>query len=115
MTCATAQPGWCAGRTAGAGRHRAAGGDQGVQALRPKVVVRIRDPPVDGLVDGVAAGDVDFAVGPDRATGPEVASAPLFDSLWVLRPATDPPLPRLVQARAVRPARPPDRRSWARP
>ncbi len=53
-------------------------------ALRPKVVVRIRDLSVDALVDAVAAGDVDLAIGPDRASGTLVASQPLFDSPWVL-------------------------------
>lgn len=51
---------------------------------RPKVVVRIRDVPVDHLVDSVAAGDVDLAVGPDRVVGDDVAAEPLFDSNWVL-------------------------------
>ena len=37
------------------------------QALRPKVAVRVRDVPVESLVDSVTAGDVDLAVGPDRA------------------------------------------------
>ncbi|MDZ4187671.1 MAG: LysR family transcriptional regulator [Hydrogenophaga sp.] len=54
------------------------------QDKRPRVVVRIRDLAVDKLVDSVAAGDVDIAVGPDRATGPEVTSEALFDSAWVL-------------------------------
>ncbi|MFM1987696.1 MAG: hypothetical protein RJA99_653 [Pseudomonadota bacterium] len=64
------------------------------RALRPKVVVRIRDVPVDALVDRVAGGDVDLAVGPDRPTGPEVAREPLFDSPWVLWCAPDHPLAR---------------------
>lgn len=51
---------------------------------RPKVVVRIRDLPVDSLLASVAAGDVDLAVGPDRAAEPGVQSQPLFDSPWVL-------------------------------
>ncbi|MGJ7522167.1 LysR family transcriptional regulator [Variovorax sp. LT1P1] len=53
-------------------------------AERPKVVIRIRDLPVDQLVDSVAAGDVDLAVGPDRPVGAGVQSRPLFDSPWVL-------------------------------
>lgn len=53
-------------------------------AQRPKVVVRIRDLPVDHLIDSVASGDVDFAVGPDRTGGPQVSSLALFDSPWVL-------------------------------
>jgi DNA-binding transcriptional LysR family regulator len=51
---------------------------------RPKVVVRIRDIPVDRLVDSVASGDVDISIGPDRATGADVAAQPLFESPWVL-------------------------------
>jgi len=58
-------------------------------AVRPKVSVRIRDLTVDNLVDGVAAGDVDLAIGPDRATGPDVQGEPLFDSPWVLWCAPD--------------------------
>src|SRR6185369_5297412 len=53
-------------------------------ALRPKVVVRVRDVPVDRLVDAVAAGDVDMAVGPDSPSGSDVARHTLFDSPWVL-------------------------------
>jgi DNA-binding transcriptional LysR family regulator len=66
-------------------------------ALRPKVVVRVRDLPVDRLVDAVAAGDVDLAVGPDRAAAPEVSSRPLFDSPWVLWCAPEHPLAQLHQ------------------
>ncbi|HEU0199593.1 MAG TPA: LysR family transcriptional regulator [Burkholderiaceae bacterium] len=51
---------------------------------RPKVVVRIRDTPVDVLVDRVSAGDVDLALGPDREVGSDVSREPLFDSPWVL-------------------------------
>ena len=39
------------------------------QKHKPKVVVRVRDVPVDHLVDRVADGDVDLAIGPDRHTG----------------------------------------------
>ena len=49
---------------------------------RPRVAVRVRDIPVDNLVDSVAAGDVDLAIGHDRAVGAEVSSQPLFDSVW---------------------------------
>jgi DNA-binding transcriptional LysR family regulator len=51
---------------------------------RPKVVVRIRDTPVDALVDRVGAGDVDLAIGPDREVGSDVSREALFDSPWVL-------------------------------
>ena len=61
---------------------------------QPKVVVRIRDVPVDGLVDSVASGDVDIAVGPDRVVGTGVQSKPLFDSPWVLWCAKGHPLAR---------------------
>lgn len=50
----------------------------------PKVVVRIRDLAVDNLVDAVASGDIELAVGPDRAVGADVHAHPLFDSPWVL-------------------------------
>jgi DNA-binding transcriptional LysR family regulator len=52
--------------------------------LRPKVAVRIRDTSVDGMVDRVAAGDLDLALGPDRAETGAVQRQPLFDSAWVL-------------------------------
>lgn len=52
--------------------------------LRPKVVVRVRDVPVDRLVESVSAGDVDIAIGPDRASGADVLAQPLFESPWVL-------------------------------
>jgi DNA-binding transcriptional LysR family regulator len=59
---------------------------------RPKVVVRIRDVAVDRLVDAVSSGDVDIAVGPDRALGGAVAAQTLFDSPWVLWCAPSHPL-----------------------
>ena len=62
--------------------------------LRPKVVVRIRDTAVDRLVESLASGDVDLAVGPDRAHGDTVASEAVFDSPWVLWCAEDHPLAR---------------------
>jgi len=64
------------------------------QATRPKVVVRIRDLPVDALVDAVAVGDVDLAIGPDRIIGDTVNRHLLFDSLWVLWCAKSHPLAR---------------------
>lgn len=60
--------------------------------VRPKVVVRIRDAAVEQLVDQVADGDVDFAIGPDRPTGDDVERVPLFESPWVLWCASDHPL-----------------------
>jgi DNA-binding transcriptional LysR family regulator len=51
---------------------------------RPKVVIRVHDVAVDAIVDAVASGDVDLAVGPDRLTGSNVASEVAFDSRWVL-------------------------------
>lgn len=70
------------------------------QKLKPKVVVRVRDVPVDHLVDRVASGDVDLAIGPDRHTGDDVKASPLFDSAWVLWCAPSHPLAR--RRRAVR-------------
>lgn len=70
------------------------------QKAKPKVVVRVRDVPVDQLVDRVADGDVDMAIGPDRHTGDAVTATPLFDSAWVLWCAPWHPLAR--RRRAVR-------------
>ena len=70
------------------------------QALKPKVVVRVRDVPVHHLVDRVADGDVDLAIGPDRFTGTAVQATPLFDSAWVLWCVPSHPLAR--SRRAVR-------------
>ncbi len=64
------------------------------QLLKPKVVVRVRDVPVDRLVDRVADGDVDLAIGPDRHTGEGVTALELFDSAWVLWCAPGHPLAR---------------------
>lgn len=62
--------------------------------MRPKVVIRIRDVPVDGLVAAVAAGDVDLAIGPDHASEEAVVAEPLFDSAWVLWCSADHALAR---------------------
>jgi DNA-binding transcriptional LysR family regulator len=64
------------------------------QQAKPKVVVRVRDVPVDHLVDRVAEGDVDLAIGPDRHTGEGVSALALFDSAWVLWCAPGHPLAR---------------------
>lgn len=61
---------------------------------RPKIVVRIRDAAVERLVDLVAQGDVDFAIGPDRPTGDDVQRSSVFESPWVLWCASDHPLAR---------------------
>lgn len=61
-------------------------------AQRPKIVIRIRDLPVDSLIDTLAMGDVDLAVGPDRPISSDVSSQPVFDSPWVLWCAPDHPL-----------------------
>lgn len=50
----------------------------------PKVVVLIRDATVERLVDLVASGEVDLAIGPDRPHDDEVERQNLFDSPWVL-------------------------------
>jgi DNA-binding transcriptional LysR family regulator len=50
----------------------------------PKVVVRIRDTPVEALVDCVASRDVDLALGPNRPTGGAVDSTAAFESPWVM-------------------------------
>lgn len=48
------------------------------------VAVRIRDAAVEQMVDLVEAGDVDFAIGPDRSCSENVRRVDLFDSPWVL-------------------------------
>lgn len=68
-------------------------------ALRPKVVVRVVDTPVDALIDHVANGDLDLAIGPNRATGAHVAGAPAFDSPWVLWCAPSHPLAKRKRLR----------------
>jgi DNA-binding transcriptional LysR family regulator len=50
----------------------------------PQVDVRLRDTPVEQLVDAVVQADADLAVGPDRSTTDDIACAPLFESPWVL-------------------------------
>lgn len=64
------------------------------QNERPKVVVRIRDTPVDLIVETVAAGDVDLAIGPDRPHGDGVERTAIFDSPWVLWCSPKHPLAR---------------------
>jgi len=61
---------------------------------RPKVVIRVRDASVDGLVYRLHSGDVDLAVGPDRAGAAHVQVTPAFDSPWVLWCAPGHPLAR---------------------
>lgn len=61
---------------------------------RPKVAVRLRDTPVDALVERVLAADADLAVGPDRAITDQVLAEPAFDSPWVLWCAPTHPLAR---------------------
>jgi DNA-binding transcriptional LysR family regulator len=54
-------------------------------AARPKAVVRIRDTPLEALVERVASGDIDLATTPNRPTAARVEALPAFDSPWVLR------------------------------
>jgi DNA-binding transcriptional LysR family regulator len=61
-------------------------------ADRPKLIIRVHDVAVDAIVDSVANGDLDLSVGPDRMTGPDVASEVAFDSRWVLWCAPSHPL-----------------------
>lgn len=59
---------------------------------RPKVHIRIRDVPVEKLVDAVASGDADLALGPDRVCGDDIVRTQLFESPWVLWCAPTHPL-----------------------
>lgn len=66
---------------------------------RPKVIINIHDLAVDAIVEAVAAGDVDLALGPDRAVGEDVLCQPLFRSPWVLWCAATHPLARRKRVR----------------
>lgn len=58
----------------------------------PKVVIYIRDVPVEQMVDRIAAGDLDLALGPDRPPDVAVYGEPAFSSPWVLWCTADHPL-----------------------
>lgn len=71
----------------------------GYATEKPKVVVRVVDTDVEQLVERVASGDVDLAIGPDRPTGERVQREPVFKSRWVMWCAPDHPLVRRRQVR----------------
>lgn len=94
-------------------------------ADRPKVVIRIRDAAIDGLIDMVHNAEVDLAIGSDQAVTEDVVRQVLFNSPWVLWCAPSHPLVRgrdlswtelrqhpLVVARAAD-SRSPGATSWA--
>jgi DNA-binding transcriptional LysR family regulator len=62
------------------------------QNERPKVAIHIRDAPVDVMVDRVAEGDLDLALGPDRPANPAAQREAIFSSPWVLWCAPSHPL-----------------------
>jgi DNA-binding transcriptional LysR family regulator len=61
-------------------------------AIKPKVIVRLCDTPVQRLVDSVVDSDVDFAVGPDHPVGSRVERQAVFESPWVMWCAPTNPL-----------------------
>lgn len=61
---------------------------------KPKVVVRVCDTTVEQLVDRVASGDIDLAIGPDRPCGNKVRCDAAFTSPWVMWCAPSHPLNR---------------------
>lgn len=63
-------------------------------ADRPKVVIRIRDAAIDGLVDMVHNAEVDLAIGSDQAVTEDVVRQVLFNSPWVLWCSPNHPLVR---------------------
>lgn len=63
-------------------------------AQQPKVVVRLRDAAVEALVEMVASGDADLALGPDRVVDERVRRIPLAPSPWVLWCSPEHPLAR---------------------
>ncbi len=62
------------------------------RAQNPKVIIYIRDVPVEQMVDRIADGDLDLALGPDRPPDAAVANEAVFESPWVLWCAADHPL-----------------------
>ncbi len=50
----------------------------------PKVAIYIRDVPVEAMVDRIANGDLDLALGPDRPPDQAATSESVFASPWVL-------------------------------
>ena len=57
-----------------------------------KVVIYIRDVPVEQMIDRIADGDLDLALGPDRPPSAAVANEAVFNSPWVLWCTADHPL-----------------------
>ena len=49
------------------------------RAEHPGVQVRLTDCAVENVLTRVAAGEVDFGIGPERATSAEIAAQPLFE------------------------------------
>jgi DNA-binding transcriptional LysR family regulator len=64
---------------------------------RPKVIVRIRDAPVDSLIDMLMNAQVDLAIGSDQLTGEDIARVDLFKSPWVMWCSKEHPLAREEQ------------------
>lgn len=66
---------------------------------RPKVVVRLVDTRVERLLEGLAHGDLDLAVGPDLPGSEALPHDVVFRSPWVLWCAPDHPLAARRQLR----------------
>jgi DNA-binding transcriptional LysR family regulator len=60
--------------------------------VAPKVAIHIRDVTVELMVERVASGDLDLAIGPDRPLDPAVERQSMFSSPWVLWCAPTHPL-----------------------
>ena len=60
----------------------------------PRVTIYIRDVPVEGMIDRIANGDLDLAIGPDRPPDTAAISEPVFASSWVLWCTPSHPLAR---------------------
>ncbi|PPC75688.1 LysR family transcriptional regulator [Pokkaliibacter plantistimulans] len=58
----------------------------------PGIRIRISDCAVDKLVDAIADGDAELAIGPDRQCGDDVQRQVLFNSPWILWCAPSHPL-----------------------
>lgn len=61
----------------------------------PGVDVRLSDSMVDDVLPKVQSGEVDFGIGPERSTNPDIAAQPLFDMPFVAVLPQQHPLTRL--------------------
>lgn len=54
------------------------------RAAHPEVQIKLVDCEVESVLARVASGEVDFGIGPERATGPEIMARTLFEMPFML-------------------------------